>query len=91
VLLPVAQFVYNATLQKKIGMLLFKVNYGYNPVTSFILKQMKKLNKVTKKKVKKLMILHKKLYELAKLVRVAATIHGPPPQNTPKHAVFKAI
>jgi len=37
-LLPVAQFAYNATPQKGIGMSLFKVNYGYNPVTSFTLK-----------------------------------------------------
>ena len=37
-LLPVAQFVYNATPQKGIGILLFKTNYGYDLVTILILK-----------------------------------------------------
>jgi len=34
VLLPVAQFVYNATPQKGIKMSLFKANYGYALRTS---------------------------------------------------------
>jgi len=33
-LLPVAQFAYNATPQEGIKMLLFEVNYGYAPRTS---------------------------------------------------------
>jgi len=44
VLLPIAQFAYNAILQKGIGILLFKTNYGYDPVTSLMLKQAKKTN-----------------------------------------------
>jgi len=34
VLLPVAQFAYNATPQEGIDMSPFKANYRYNPVTS---------------------------------------------------------
>ena len=68
-LLPVTQFAYNATLQKGISMSLFKVNYGYNSVMSLTLRQAKKLNKIAKKKrVKKLIILHKKLCKSAKLI-----------------------
>ena len=44
-LLPVTQFAYNATPQKGIDMLSFKINYGYNPVTSLTLKQAKKTSK----------------------------------------------
>ena len=49
-LLPVTQFIYNATPQKGIKMSLFKANYRYDSVTSFTLKQAKKLNKIAKKK-----------------------------------------
>ena len=41
-LLPIAQFIYNATPQKKIGMLSFKANYNYNSVTSLTPRQAKK-------------------------------------------------
>ena len=58
-LLPVAQFAYNATPQKGIGMSLFKTNYGYNLITSLILKQVKKTNEQAKERVKKLITLHK--------------------------------
>ena len=37
VLLPVTQFVYNATPQEGLGILLFKVNYGYKLKTSLTL------------------------------------------------------
>ena len=36
-LLPVIQFAYNATPQKGIGILPFKVNYSYKPRTSLSL------------------------------------------------------
>ena len=32
-LLPVIQFIYNATPQEEMGTLLFKANYGYKPRT----------------------------------------------------------
>ena len=68
VLLPVTQFVYNATPQKEINMSLFKVNYGYDLVTLLTLRQVKKLSETIKKRVEKLMTLHKELYKSAKLV-----------------------
>ena len=49
-------------------MLLFKANYGYNSAISLTPQQMKKRNKNAKKRIKKLIILHKKLCKLAKLV-----------------------
>ena len=52
-LLPIIQFAYNAILQKELGMLLFKVNYGYKPKTLFILKQAKKISKIAKEKMEK--------------------------------------
>jgi len=69
VLLPVAQFAYNATPQEGIKMPLFKVNYGYALRTSLSLKQTKKLSKVGKKRAEKLMVLHKELYKSAKMVQ----------------------
>ena len=50
-------------------MLLFKTNYKYNPVTSLILKQAKKRSENTKKRLKKIITPHKKLYKSAKLVQ----------------------
>ena len=41
-MLLIAQFAYNATLQKGIGMLPFKVNYGYKLRTLLTLKEAKK-------------------------------------------------
>jgi len=49
-LLPVAQFTYNITLQEGIKMSPFKANYGYAPRTLLLLKQAKKLSKIAKKK-----------------------------------------
>jgi len=68
VLLPVTQFAYNATPQKRIKMLLFKANYGYAPRTLLSPKQAKKSSKVGKKRAEKLMVLHKELYKSAKMV-----------------------
>ena len=67
-LLPVAQFVYNATPQKGIKMLLFKTNYGYALRTSLSPKQMKKSSNVAKERAENLMTLHKELCESAKMV-----------------------
>ena len=49
-------------------MSLFKVNYGYNPVTLLTPRQAKKTSKDTKERVKELITLHRELYKLAKLV-----------------------
>ena len=68
-LLPVAQFIYNATPQEGIKMLLFEVNYGYTLRTLLSLKQAKKSSKIGKKRAKKLMVLHKELYKSAKMVQ----------------------
>ena len=68
-LLPVAQFAYNITPQEGIRMSLFKVNYGYDPVTSLTLRQAKKTSKIAKERVKKLITLHKELCKSAKLVQ----------------------
>ena len=67
-LLPIAQFAYNAIPQKEIKMSLFKANYKYNLITSLILKQIKKSNKIAKKRIEKLITLHEKLCKLAKMV-----------------------
>ena len=68
-LLPVAQFVYNAISQKGISMLPFKANYKYNPVTLLTPKQAKKSSKIAKERIEKLITLHKKLCKLAKLMQ----------------------
>ena len=52
-LLLVIQFIYNATLQKGLGILLFKAIYGYKLKILFILKQVKKISKIVKEKIKK--------------------------------------
>ena len=53
-LLPVIQFVYNATLQKGLGMSLFKTNYGYKLKTLLTLRQAKKISKIVKERIEKL-------------------------------------
>ena len=50
-LLPITQFIYNATLQKGIDMSLFKANYKYNLVILFTLRQAKKSSEIAKEKV----------------------------------------
>ena len=50
-------------------MSLFKANYGYDLVTSLTLRQAKKSSEIVKKRVEKLIILHKKLCKLAKMVQ----------------------
>jgi len=69
VLLPVAQFAYNATPQKGIRMSLFKTNYRYTLRTLLSPRQAKKLSKVGKKRAEKLIVLHKKLCESVKMVQ----------------------
>jgi len=68
VLLPVAQFAYNATPQEGINISLFKTNYGYNLVTSLTPRQVKKSSEIAKERVRKLMTLHKELCKSAKMV-----------------------
>jgi len=68
VLLPIAQFAYNATLQEGIKMSPFKINYEYAFRTSLLLRQAKKSSNVIKEKAEKLITLHKELYELAKMI-----------------------
>jgi len=67
-LLPVAQFAYNTTSQKGIRMSLFKINYRCIFRTLLSLKQAKKSSKIGKERAEKLMLLHKKLCESAKMV-----------------------
>jgi len=47
----------------------FKVNYGYVFRTLLLLKQAKKLNKIGKERAEKLIILHKELCKLIKIVQ----------------------
>jgi len=49
-------------------MLPFKANYRYNLVMSLTPKQAKKSNEIVKKKVKKLITLHKELCKSAKII-----------------------
>ena len=49
-------------------MSLFKANYGYKLKTSFTPQQAKKISKTAKKKMEKLIQLHRNLYKLVKLV-----------------------
>ena len=53
-LLLVIQFVYNAILQKGLGMLPFKINYGYKLKILLTLRQAKKISKTVKERVEKL-------------------------------------
>ena len=68
-LLPIAQFIYNATLQEGIKMSLFKTNYRYALRTLLLLRQAKKSSKIGKERTEKLITLHKELYKLVKLVQ----------------------
>jgi len=67
-LLPIAQFIYNATPQEGIGTSLFKANYGYKPIILLILRQVIKTSKIAKGRVETLINLYKNLYKIAKLV-----------------------
>ena len=67
-MLPATQFIYNTIPQEEIGMLLFKVNYGYKLKTSLSPQQVKKNSKKAKKRVKTLINLHKDLQESVKIV-----------------------
>ena len=58
VLLPVAQFAYNATPQEELGMSPFKATYGCEPRTSLTPRQAKKTSKTAKERVEKLMQLY---------------------------------
>ena len=53
-LLPVTQFTYNATPQKKLGTSPFKANYSYKLKTSLTPKQAKKTSKTAKERIEKL-------------------------------------
>ena len=68
-LLLVAQFAYNATLQKGIKMSLFETNYRYALRTLLSLRQAKKSSKVGKERTEKLIVLHKELCESVKMVQ----------------------
>ena len=57
-LLPVIQFIYNATLQEGLGILPFKTNYGYKPKISLTPQQAKKTSKTAKEKIEKLIQLY---------------------------------
>jgi len=49
-------------------MSLFKINYGYALRTLLLLKQAKKLSKISKERAEKLITLYKELCESAKMV-----------------------
>ena len=46
--------MYNTTPQKRLGMSLFKANYGYKLKILLILRQAKKISKTVKERIKKL-------------------------------------
>ena len=52
-LLLVIQFIYNATPQKGLGMLLFKANYSYKLKILFTLQQAKKISETVKERIEK--------------------------------------
>ena len=60
-LLLITQFIYNTTLQEGIGILLFKVNYGYKLKISLLPQQVKKSSKTAKKRIETLIDLYKDL------------------------------
>ena len=53
-LLLIIQFIYNATLKKNLGILLFKITYNYKLQILLILKQAKKISKIAKERIEKL-------------------------------------
>ena len=53
-LLLIIQFIYDITLQKGLGILLFKINYRYKPKIFLMLKQAKKISKTVKERMEKL-------------------------------------
>jgi hypothetical protein len=59
--LPIIQFIYNAMLQKGMGMSPFKANYGYKLKTLLSPKQVKKSSKTAKERVETLINLYKNL------------------------------
>ena len=68
-MLPVTQFVYNATPQEGLGISPFKANYGYKLKTLFTPQQAKKTSETAKERMEKLIQLHQNLQESAKLVQ----------------------
>ena len=67
-LLPVIQFIYNAIPQEGLGILFFKINYGYKPKILLTLQQVKKTSKTAKERIEKFIQLYQNLQESAKLV-----------------------
>jgi hypothetical protein len=59
--LLIIQFIYNAMPQEGIGILLFKVNYGYKLKILLLLKQVKKSSKTAKERVEIFINLYKNL------------------------------
>ena len=68
-LLLIAQFTYNTTPQKKLKILPFKANYGYELRILLSLQQVKKSSETAKERVETLINLYKDLKESAKLVQ----------------------
>ena len=68
-LLPVIQFIYNATPQKGLGMSLFKTNYSYKLKILLTPRQAKKISETVKERMEKLIQLHQNLHKLVKLVQ----------------------
>jgi hypothetical protein len=60
-LLLIVQFIYNATLQEGMGILLFKANYGYKLKILLSPRQVKKSSKTAKERVETLINLYKNL------------------------------
>jgi hypothetical protein len=60
-LLPVIQFIYNATPQEGIGISPFKANYGYKLKILLSPRQVKKSSETVKERVETLINLYKNL------------------------------
>jgi hypothetical protein len=60
-LLPIIQFIYNATPQEGINTSLFKANYGYKLKILLSPRQAKKSSKTAKERVETLINLYKNL------------------------------
>ena len=53
-LLLIIQFIYNATLQERLGTSPFKINYNYELKILFTPRQAKKTSETVKEKIEKL-------------------------------------
>ena len=68
-MLPIIQFIYNATPQEGVKMSPFKANYSYTLRTLLTLRQAKKISELAQERMDRLMRLYLNLFKSLKLIQ----------------------